>query len=112
MYSCTSSDSRILVRGGNIGQKFIHEFHLSPVLQWRSQNFGSGGHSAKMYSSKTFEKILKVYKKFAQNFKKILRNFSLKYLIVFLKNLTHNKIKENLLKFKKFLDNLIKFKKI
>ena len=43
---------------GNIGQNFIHEFLSSPVLQWRRQNFASGeGHSAKIYSSKTFEKF-------------------------------------------------------
>ena len=28
--------------GGNITQNFIHEFHSSPILQWRRQNFGSG----------------------------------------------------------------------
>ena len=51
--------ARILVRG-DTGQNFIHEFLSSPVLQWRRQNFGSGGgHSAKMYSSKTFEKSIK-----------------------------------------------------
>ena len=54
--------------GGNIGQNFIHDFLSSPVLQWRRQNFGSGGHSVKMHSSKTFEKILKIYKTFAQKF--------------------------------------------
>ena len=41
---------------GNITQNFIHNFLPSPVLQWRRQNFGSGeGHSAQMYSSKTFD---------------------------------------------------------
>ena len=36
--------ARILVRkGGNIGQNFIHDFSLSPVLQWRRKNYGSGG---------------------------------------------------------------------
>ena len=38
----------------NIEKKFINKFRLSPVLQWRRQNFGSEGHSAQMYSSKTF----------------------------------------------------------
>ena len=28
--------------GWDIGQNLIHEFHSSPVLQWRRQNFGSG----------------------------------------------------------------------
>ena len=48
----SSSGSRILVRGGELGQNFIHEFLSSPVLQWRRQNFGWGGgeNSAKMYS--------------------------------------------------------------
>ena len=68
-------NARILVLGGNIGQNFIHDFLSSSVLQWRRQNFGSGGHSAKLYSSKTFEKFRKIYKKFAQNLK-ILQNFS------------------------------------
>ena len=49
--------ARILVRVGDIIQNFIHEFLSSPVLQWRRQNLGSEGHSAKMYSSKTFEKF-------------------------------------------------------
>ena len=48
--------------GEYIGQNFIHDFLSSPVLQWRRQNFGSGGHSAKIHASKTFEKILKIYK--------------------------------------------------
>ena len=61
-------NARILVWEGNIGQNFIHEFFSSPVLQWLGQNFGSGGHSVKMNSSKTFEKFLKFYKKFAQKF--------------------------------------------
>ena len=63
-------NAKILVRGegGNIGQNFIHDFLSSPVLQWRRQNVGSGTHSAKMRSSKTFENFLKSYKKFAQKF--------------------------------------------
>ena len=61
-------NAKILVRGGNIGQNFIHDFLSSPVLQWRRQNFGSGTHSAKMRSSKTFENFLKIYKKLAQKF--------------------------------------------
>ena len=62
-------NAKILVRReGNIGQNFIHDFLLSPVLQWRRQNFGSGTHSAKMRLSKTFENFLKIYKKFAQKF--------------------------------------------
>ena len=43
----------------NIKQNFIHEFLSSPVLQWRRQNLGSIGHSAKMYSPKTIEKFIK-----------------------------------------------------
>ena len=61
-------NARILVWGEDIGQNFIHDFHSSPVLQWRRQNFGSGRQSAKMHSSKTFEKFLKIYKIFAQQF--------------------------------------------
>ena len=45
--------------GEDTRQNFIIEFLSSPVLQWRRQNFGSGGgHSAKMYSSKTFENTI------------------------------------------------------
>ena len=62
--------ARILVWGKNIGQNFIHDFLSSPVLQWRRQNFSSGGNSVKMHSSNTFEKFLKIYKKFAQKFNK------------------------------------------
>ena len=61
-------NARILVWGEDIGQNFIHDFLSSPVLQWRRQNFGSGGQSAKLHSSKTFENFLKIYKKFAQKF--------------------------------------------
>ena len=50
-------NARILVWGEDIGQNFIHDFLSSPVLQWRRQNFGSGGHSAKMHLSNTFEKF-------------------------------------------------------
>ena len=64
--------ARILVGGGNIGQNFIHELLSSPLLQWRRQNFGSGGHSAKLYSSKTFEK----FEKFIKNLHKNLKKFS------------------------------------
>ena len=38
---------------GEHQQTFHTEFLLSPVLLWRLQNFGSGEHSAQMYSSKT-----------------------------------------------------------
>ena len=56
-------NARILVRWGeDIGQNFIHDFLLSHVVQWRRQNFGSGGQSAKMHSSKTEEKIFKFLK--------------------------------------------------
>ena len=77
-YTVYRGGSRILVRGGNIEKHFIHEFLSSPVLQWRFQNFGSGeGHSAQMYSSKTFVKILKICKKNLQkNFYQTLQNFS------------------------------------
>ena len=55
----------------------MHEFLSSPVLQWSRQNFGSGGHSAKMHPSKTFfEKLRKFFKKFAQKFKKFSKIFS------------------------------------
>ena len=62
----------ILVRGGNIGKNFLHEFFLSPALQWRRQNFGSGsgGHLAQMYLSKTFEKFAQKFKKFSKIFQK------------------------------------------
>ena len=67
-------NARILVRGGgNIGQNFIHDFLSSPVLQWRRQNFGSGRHSAKMHSSKTFENFLKIYKNICTKILKILQ---------------------------------------
>ena len=66
-------NAKILVRGGDIGKNFIHDFLSSPVLQWSRQNFGSGRHSAKMRSSKTFEKFLKIYKKFAHKFVKLLQ---------------------------------------
>ena len=70
VYTVYKGGARIFVRGGNIKQNFIHEFLSSPVLQWRRQKFASGGHSAKMYSSKTFEKFWKILKKkFAQKFK-------------------------------------------
>ena len=61
--------ARILVRGGNIEQNFIHEFLSSPVLQWCRQNFGYGGNSAKMYSSKTIEKFEKFIKNLHINLK-------------------------------------------
>ena len=62
-------NARILVWGEeDIGINFIYDFLSSFVLQWRRHNFGSGGHSAKINSSKTFEKFLKIYKKFAQKF--------------------------------------------
>ena len=62
------------------------------ISQERRQNFGSGGHSARMYSSKTFEKFRKIYKKFALNFK----NFSK----IFFSKLKFNRIWENLNNFK------------
>ena len=39
---------RQICAGGDTTQNFIYEFLSSPVLQWRRQNFGSGGHSVKM----------------------------------------------------------------
>ena len=60
--------------GGNIGQNFIHKFLSSPVLKWRRQNFGSGGHLEKMYSSKTFENNLKNLLKICTE---ILKNFQI-----------------------------------
>ena len=60
---------------GNIRQTFIHEFLSSPVLQWRRQNFGSEK-TARMYSSKTFEKNFeKFIKQFAQKFEKFSKIF-------------------------------------
>ena len=59
--------ARILVRGEDIGQNFIHDFLSSPVLQWRRQNFGSGGYLAKMHSSKTLKKFEKFIKKLHKN---------------------------------------------
>ena len=41
----------------------------------KPQNFCSGGHSAKMYLSNTFEKFWQVYKKFAQKFKTLAKIF-------------------------------------
>ena len=43
----------------------------------KSQNSG-GGNSAKIYSSKTFEKFWQVYKKFAHKFKKFEKKFFFK----------------------------------
>ena len=60
-------NARILVWGENIGQNFINDFLSSPVLQWRRQNFGSGGHSAKMHSSITFKKFFKFIKNLHKN---------------------------------------------
>ena len=37
------NNASILDRGGNNGQNFIHDILSYPVLQWRRQNFGSGG---------------------------------------------------------------------
>ena len=83
--------------GGNIGQSSIHDLISSPVLQWRRQNFGSGTHSAKMRSSKTFEKIFKIYKKICTKILKILQILL--------------KIK-NLIEFKKIMKILKQFNKI
>ena len=46
-----------------------------PISQERRQNFGLGGHSARMNSSKTFKNFEKIYKKLAQNFKKFPKFF-------------------------------------
>ena len=100
MYSCTSSDSRILVRGGNITQNVKHEFYSSPVLQWHRQNFGSGGgHSTKMYSSKTFENFENFIKESALIFKNSPKFFKIKF----------NRIEENLRKFRIILQNFKRF---
>ena len=68
LYTCSGAAPGFWFGGAR--QNFIHDFLSSPVLQLRRQNFGSGGRqSAKMYSSKTFEKFWKFYNKFAQNLK-------------------------------------------
>ena len=66
--SCTSSDSRILVRGAEHWTKFHTWTPLMSCTAMASPKFRFGGTFSKMYSSKTFEKILKVYKTFAQKF--------------------------------------------
>ena len=60
--------------GEDIGQNFILDFLSSPVLQWRRQNFGSGEHSAKMHSSKTFEKFIKDLHKNLMNSQNFIKN--------------------------------------
>ena len=60
---------------GDIGQNFIDEFLSSPVLQWRRQNFGSGGVPTfrKKY---THQRLLKNFEnKFAQKFKILIKIF-------------------------------------
>ena len=74
VYTVYSGGARILVRGRNIKRNFIHEFLSSPVLQWRRQNFGSGGTLAKMYSSKAFEKFIKNLHKILINSPKFSKN--------------------------------------
>ena len=77
-----------------------------PMLQWSHQNFGRGGHSTKMYSSKKFEKFwnfLKKLHKIIKNFSKIFNNNKLKHLKPF------NKIFKS---FKKILKSLLNFQKI
>ena len=67
--------ARIVFRK-DIGQNFIHDFLSTPVLQWRRQNFGSGGGTfSKNLLIKTFENFLKIYKKFAQKFNKFSKIF-------------------------------------
>ena len=41
----------------------------------KAQNFGGGGHSAKMYSSKTFENFDKFIKNLLKNLKNSQKNF-------------------------------------
>ena len=59
-----------MLRGGDrilVRERTSHKIsymNSSQVLHWRRQNVGSGGHSAKMYSSKTFEKFLNLKKNF------------------------------------------------
>ena len=65
--------ARILVRGTS--DRISCPDLSSPVLQWRRQNFGSGGgHSSKMYSSKTFEKFIKNVHKNLKNSPKFFKN--------------------------------------
>ena len=63
--------ARILVRG-DIKQNFIHEIPLKSCTAMASPKFRFGGHSAKMYSPKTFEKFIKHLHK---NFKKFSKIF-------------------------------------
>ena len=42
--------------------------------------FGGGGHSAKIYSTKTFKNFWKIYIRFAQNFKNFSKIFQLNFL--------------------------------
>ena len=60
---------------GDIRQNFIHEFLTSPVCNGVAKISVWGGHSAKMYSSKTFEFFfnLKNLHKF-QNSPKVFKN--------------------------------------
>ena len=57
------------------------------ISQERHQNFGCGGHSARMYSSKTFKTFEKFIKKISTNFKKFSK-------------IKFNRIYENLNNFK------------
>ena len=63
-------NARILVRRGNIGQNFIHDFRLSPVLQWRRKNYGWGDIQQKC----THQRLLKKFEKFIKNLHKNLIN--------------------------------------
>ena len=56
-------------------QLIISSLKIMSISQERRQNFGSGGHSARMYSSKTLKNFEKFIKKLAQNFKKFSKIF-------------------------------------
>ena len=71
-YTVYRGGARILVRGGNIGQNFTHEFLSSPVLQWRRQNFGWG---EKIQQKCTHQRLLN-FEKFIKNLHKNLKQFS------------------------------------
>ena len=61
VYTVYRGGARILVRRGNIGKNFIHEFLSSPVLQWHRKNFGSGGD---ILHKCTHQRHLKNFEKF------------------------------------------------
>ena len=72
LYTWAAPAARILKRGGNIKKNFIHEFLSTPVLQWRRQNFGSGGD---IQHKRTHQKLYKNFEKLIiKNLHKNLKN--------------------------------------